>query len=52
MRGPSLTHVARNRLLAEPGTFALEVGENGVIKGLSREAVLSTSQLGSCLCLA
>lgn len=49
MRGPSLPCVARNRLLAESETFALGVGEDGVIKGLSRGAVFSTSELGSGL---
>lgn len=38
---PLVTHVARNRLLAEPGTFALGVGENGVIKGMSGEEFLA-----------
>lgn len=51
MRGPSLPRVARNWLLAEAETFALGVGENGVIKGLSRETVFSTSELGSGLAL-
>lgn len=49
VRGPSLPRVARNRLLSETETFALGVGENGVIKGLSWEATLSPSELGSGL---